>query len=104
MPRVLDGVLALIFNKIRKAINLTIVCDARAGDDVGDSVNLDEAARVAYDADTNGVAVALKAVPIEAAAEPTLADGDVVLWWDTDDTKLYLIHKRGATQYKVELT
>jgi hypothetical protein len=41
---------------------------------------------------------------IEAAAEPTLTNDEIALWWDTNLTQMWLIHRRSGTQYKVQLT
>ena len=41
---------------------------------------------------------------IESTTQPTLSDGETVLWWDTDDTNMYLLTRRDSTYYKIELT
>jgi len=40
----------------------------------------------------------------DAAAEPTLTDGEMRFWWDTVNSDMYLIIRRSGTQYKIELT
>ncbi len=39
----------------------------------------------------------------EAAAEPTLTNDEIALWWDTNLSQMWLIHRRSGTQYKVQL-
>jgi len=40
----------------------------------------------------------------DAAVEPTLTNGEMRYWWDTVNSKMYLIIRRSGTQYKIELT
>ena len=40
---------------------------------------------------------------VEAASEPTLQEGESLLWWDTATSRMYLITKR-TTNYKVQLS
>jgi len=99
----LDTVLLQIFDKVKKALTIVLVGAARSGLDVGESINIDEAMTASYDSATNALAIAMKAIPVEAAVEPTLEDSAVLLWWDTVNSKLYLVSEFGGTQYKVEL-
>ena len=40
----------------------------------------------------------------EQNGEPTLTDDETRLWWDSDDSKMWLVTRRSGTQYKMEMT
>ena len=106
LPYVTDKILYAILNQISKAFQLKLTWSEKVvSGTVGDYTTVDEALTLAQAETPTSLRVSLNA-DIEsttAVAEPTVAEGEVIFWFDTTNSKYYQILGTAAGNKKVEL-